>query len=50
MNSPKLATTRRQKMRMQTLRTGAVEFVVKPFDEQALSRLLRPALESCTRN
>jgi FixJ family two-component response regulator len=50
MISPKLATTRRQKMRMQALKTGAAEFVVEPFDELTLSRLLRAARDSRSRN
>jgi hypothetical protein len=50
MNSLKLAATGRQKMRMQALKTGAAESVVEPFDELALSRLLRAALDGRSRN
>lgn len=34
------------KMRMQALRSGAVEFVAKPFDAEALVATVRAALES----
>ena len=34
------------KMRMQALRAGAVEFLAKPFDEEALLESVRAALES----
>lgn len=34
------------KMRMQALRSGAVEFVAKPFDDEALVATVRAALES----
>jgi len=34
------------KMRMQALRAGAVEFLAKPFDDDALLQSLRAALES----
>jgi FixJ family two-component response regulator len=34
------------KMRMQALRAGAVEFLAKPFDDQALLDSVRAALES----
>jgi FixJ family two-component response regulator len=34
------------KMRMQALRAGAVEFLSKPFDEEALLESVRSALES----
>jgi FixJ family two-component response regulator len=33
-------------MRMQALRTGAVEFLAKPFDDEALLVTVRAALES----
>jgi FixJ family two-component response regulator len=33
-------------MRMQALRTGAVEFLAKPFDDEALLETVRAALES----
>jgi FixJ family two-component response regulator len=35
-----------EKMRMQALRAGAVEFVAKPFDDEALVATIRAALES----
>ena len=35
-----------EKMRMQALRAGAVEFMAKPFDEEALLESVRAALES----
>jgi len=35
-----------EKMRMQALRAGAVEFVAKPFDDDALVASVRAALES----
>jgi len=34
------------KMRMQALRAGAVEFLAKPFDDEALLESIRAALES----
>jgi FixJ family two-component response regulator len=34
------------KMRMQALRAGAVEFLAKPFDDEALVESVRAALES----
>jgi FixJ family two-component response regulator len=34
------------KMRMQALRSGAVEFMAKPFDDEALPESVRAALES----
>ena len=34
------------KMRMQALRSGAVEFMAKPFDDEALLESVRAALES----
>ncbi len=34
------------KMRMQALRAGAVEFLAKPFDDEALLQSVRAALES----
>jgi FixJ family two-component response regulator len=34
------------KMRMQALRAGAVEFLAKPFDDEALLETVRTALES----
>jgi FixJ family two-component response regulator len=34
------------KMRMQALRAGAVEFLAKPFDDQALLDSVRAALEN----
>lgn len=34
------------KMRMQALRAGAVEFLAKPFDDEALLEMVRAALES----
>jgi FixJ family two-component response regulator len=35
-----------EKMRLQALRAGAVEFLSKPFDDQALLDRVRAALES----
>jgi FixJ family two-component response regulator len=35
-----------EKMRMQALRAGAVEFLTKPFDDEALLDSVRVALES----
>jgi len=35
-----------EKMRMQALRAGAVEFMAKPFDDGALLESIRAALES----
>jgi FixJ family two-component response regulator len=35
-----------EKMRMQALRAGAVEFMAKPFDDEALLQSVRAALES----
>jgi FixJ family two-component response regulator len=35
-----------EKMRMQALRAGAVEFMAKPFDDEALLESVRAALES----
>jgi FixJ family two-component response regulator len=35
-----------EKMRMQALRAGAVEFLAKPFDDEALLATVRAALES----
>ena len=35
-----------EKMRMQALRAGAVEFVAKPFDDDALVASIRAALEN----
>jgi FixJ family two-component response regulator len=35
-----------EKMRMQALRAGAVEFVAKPFDDDALIASVRAALEN----
>jgi FixJ family two-component response regulator len=35
-----------EKMRMQALRAGAVEFMAKPFDDVALLESVRAALES----
>ena len=34
------------KMRMQALRAGAVEFLAKPFDDEALLESVRAAMES----
>jgi FixJ family two-component response regulator len=34
-----------EKMRMQALRAGAVEFVTKPFDDEALLETVRAALD-----
>src|SRR5208282_1704646 len=36
-----------EKMRMQALRAGAVEFMTKPFDDEVLLESVRAALESC---
>jgi FixJ family two-component response regulator len=38
-----------EKMRMQALRAGAVEFLAKPFDDEALLVSVRAALESGSR-
>jgi FixJ family two-component response regulator len=35
-----------EKMRMRALRAGAVEFLAKPFDDQALLESVRAALEN----
>jgi FixJ family two-component response regulator len=35
-----------EKMRMQALRAGAVEFLAKPFDDEALLESVRAALEN----
>jgi FixJ family two-component response regulator len=35
-----------EKMRMQALRAGAVEFMAKPFDDETLLESVRAALES----
>jgi len=35
-----------EKMRMQALRTGAVEFLAKPFDDEALLERVRAALDT----
>ena len=35
-----------EKMRMQALRAGAVEFLTKPFDDEALLGIVRAALDS----
>ena len=35
-----------EKMRMQALRAGAVEFLAKPFDDEALIESVRAALEN----
>src|SRR5260370_42302624 len=35
-----------EKMRMQALRAGAVEFMAKPFDDEALLESVRAALEN----
>jgi FixJ family two-component response regulator len=35
-----------EKMRMQALRAGAVEFMTKPFDDEVLLESVRAALES----
>ena len=35
-----------EKMRLQALRAGAVEFLAKPFDDEALLESIRVALES----
>jgi FixJ family two-component response regulator len=34
-----------EKMRMQAIRAGAVEFMAKPFDDEALLESVRAALE-----
>jgi FixJ family two-component response regulator len=34
------------KMRMQAMRAGAVEFMAKPFDDEALLESVRAAMES----
>jgi len=36
-----------EKMRMQALRAGAVEFLAKPFDDEALLESVHAALQSC---
>jgi FixJ family two-component response regulator len=36
-----------EKMRMQALRAGAVEFLAKPFDDEALLESVQAALENC---
>jgi FixJ family two-component response regulator len=36
-----------EKLRMQALRAGAVEFLMKPFDDEALLSSVRAALEAC---
>jgi FixJ family two-component response regulator len=38
-----------EKMRMQALRAGAVEFMAKPFNDEALLESVRAALESYVR-
>jgi FixJ family two-component response regulator len=38
-----------EKMRLQALRAGAVEFLAKPFDDEALLVSVRAALESGSR-
>ena len=38
-----------EKMRMQALRAGAVEFLAKPFDDEVLLESVQAALESCAR-
>jgi len=38
-----------EKMRMQALRAGAVEFMAKPFDDEALLESVRAALETIAR-
>jgi FixJ family two-component response regulator len=35
-----------EKMRLQAMRAGAVEFLAKPFDDEALLERVRAALES----
>jgi len=35
-----------EKMRMQALRAGAVEFLTKPFDDEALVDSVRAALDT----
>ncbi len=35
-----------EKLRMQALRAGAVEFMAKPFDDEALLESVRVALEN----
>jgi len=37
-----------EKMRMRALKAGAVEFLAKPFDDEALLESVRAALESRT--
>jgi FixJ family two-component response regulator len=37
-----------EKMRMQALRAGAVEFLAKPFDDEVLLDSVQAALQSCT--
>lgn len=36
-----------EKMRMQALRAGAVEFLAKPFDDEVLLESVQAALDSC---
>src|SRR5579862_457852 len=38
-----------EKMRMQALRAGAVEFLAKPFDDEVLLGSVQAALEGCAR-
>src|SRR5712664_4491719 len=38
-----------ERMRMQALRSGAVEFLAKPFDDEVLLESVRAALESSSR-
>jgi len=40
-----ITATGDEKLRMQALRTGAVEFLTKPFDDQALLDSIRTALD-----
>ena len=40
-----ITATGDEKLRMQALRTGAVEFLTKPFDDQALLDSVRAALD-----